>query len=443
MPWFLNLVYLIAFAAALPWLLYRRFWLGKPVAGFRIKLTGSVPELRATERRIWFHAVSVGEVLLLSELISQVRRRHPDIAAVISTTTGTGFEVAKKLYPDLPIFFFPFDFSWSCKRAIQRIRPTAIILAELEVWPNFLLAASMAGVPVAVANGRLSEKSFNGYCKLSLLLRPLMRHLSFVAAQSEVYATRFRALGTPSDRVIVTGSLKFDRALSDRANPATETLRSAFGLSKEEVTLIAGSTGDPEEQYALHAWQKLRMSFPLLRLILVPRHKERFEEVARLVENSGLPLLRKSRLSASNLEGTSENENKTPPVILLDTLGELGACWGLAEIAFVGGSLTNRGGQNMIEPAAFGAAVLFGPDTRNFRDAVDLLLSNEAAQVVRNECELREAIQSLLLDPERRQQMGQRAQAAIATHRGATAKHIELIEAKLLEPTQMHPARAA
>lgn len=432
MPWVLNLVYAALIAAAMPFLLYRRVRQGKYRTGWNEKLLGSVPELPAAGERVWFHAVSVGEVLLLRGTIAELRARRPGLSVVVTTTTETGYDLARKQYPDLVVSYCPLDFSWAVRRAIERLKPTALVLAELELWPNLIHAASRAGVRLAIVNGRLSENSFKGYRKLRPLIARLLGRFDLIAAQSVEYAARFRALGAPRDRVVTTGSVKFDGAGTDRNNPQTTELRRAFGIAEGEIVFIAGSTQAPEEEFALATWRELRGASPNLRLILVPRHKERFEEVAELARRSGLPVRR--RTEVLNGHPLPDGRGSDESVLLLDTLGELGACWGLADVAFVGGSLTNRGGQNMIEPAAYGAAVLFGPDTRNFKDAVSLLLAADAAKVVADGAELTVEVRRLVTDREARSAMGGRARTAVSKHRGAMERTVDLLVSNVLIP---------
>src|SRR5262249_18384679 len=255
--------------------------------------------------------------------------------------------------------------------------------------------------------------SFRGYRRLRPLIAAIVRKIDVLAVQSETYARRFVALGADPASVHVTGSIKFDRIETHRGNPPTPELRRLFGLKDTEKVFIAGSTQDPEERFALESYVSLRAKHPELRLIVVPRHKERFDDVANLIEAEfKLPLLRRSKLAsdANSLAPSprAASRGSVPPVILLDTLGELSSCWGLAHIAFVGGSLTKRGGQNMIEPAGYGAAVLFGPNTWNFKDVVELLLTNDAALVVRSAAELTAQVDELLIDCDKRTELGQR-----------------------------------
>jgi 3-deoxy-D-manno-octulosonic-acid transferase len=437
MPWILNLAYVALLLAVSPWLMYRRWVLGKYRDGWSEKLCGRLPERDSSKPCFWLHAVSVGEVLQLRPMMKLLAAQRPNWDFVITTTTHTGLDVAKKEFPRHIVCYFPLDFSWATRRAIARIKPSAIVLVELELWPNFILNANRLGIPLALINGRLSEKSFRGYRRIRPLIARLLRGFDLIAAQNDEYAERMLALGAPRDRLQVTGSIKFDGARSDRSNPKTNELREFFGLHPEEKVFIAGSTQAPEESFAIETWQTLRAEFPNLRLILVPRHKERFEEVAGLVTSRGCGLRRRSNANLTAKSVTSMD------VLLLDTLGELSACWGLADIAFVGGSLTQRGGQNMLEPAAYGAAVLFGPNTWNFRDIVEQLLARDAARVVRSKKELTLAVRELLSSLATAHELGGRAKAFVATQQGAAARTVELLLSLPIPPANPRMGRRA
>ncbi len=438
MGWLLNLVYAALLIAVSPIVLWRMLTQGKYRDGWGQKLWGQLPASDENRPCLWLHAVSVGEVMQLRPVVDALRAQYGDHRFVISTTTVTGHDVACKSFPDDTVCYFPLDFTWAVRRAIRRVRPVALVLVELELWPNLIAAAHRRGIPVILVNGRLSAISFRGYHRIRFLMRPLLAKVHTLAVQNETYAERMRQLGAPEDRLHITGSIKFDAVQIDRHHPRTVEVRRRFGISDEELVFIAGSTQAPEEDYALAAYRELRTTFPNLRLVLVPRHKERFEEVARLVQSRRLPLIRRS--SPRTMPAANE-----PPVLLLDTLGELSACWGLADIAFVGGSLTNRGGQNMIEPAGYGAAVLFGPNTRNFRDVVEILLNYEAARVVHSAEELTVAVRTLLDDPSTRGAMGRKAQELVLAQQGATARTVALVAQVLPQRPQDKgvPARAA
>ena len=421
----LNFLYLIALMLLSPWLIYRAATTGRYREGLGEKLFGLVPKRENTlQKCFWLHAVSVGEVNLLGRLIEEIEKQLPEVQCVVSTTTKTGMELARKKYGQrLTVFYCPFDFTWAVRRAMRRMRPDVLILAELELWPNLIKAAKRYGARVAVVNGRLSENSFRGYGRIRPLVRPILRRLNLVAAQDDSYAERFRKLGASEAAVHVTGSMKYDGATTDRANPRTVELAKLAGITSDDTVFLAGSTQEPEEQAALDAYQKLIESHPSLRLILVPRHPERFDAVARLLDESGVAWIRRSQLgSTEKVSGEA-----CPRVLLVDTIGELGAWWGTARIAFVGGSFGSRGGQNMIEPAAYGAAVSFGPNTRNFRDIVSAMLARDAAVVVMDEKELHAFVERCLDDADYAADLGNRASQLVRDQLGATARTVELL----------------
>ncbi|MGB9687823.1 3-deoxy-D-manno-octulosonic acid transferase [Thermogutta sp.] len=454
---FMDLAYFAALSLVSPvwaWRLLR--YPQKYRQGWRAKLWGDVPPRETSLPCLWFHAVSVGEVNLLRPLLVEIQRRLSSVEVRLSTTTRSGFEVANKKYPELSPFYCPFDWSWAVRRAVARIRPSVLVLTELEIWPQLIAEAKNAGARVAVVNGRLSDRSLRGYRVAMPFLRPTFERLDAVAAQDRRTAERFIALGVPPDRVFVTGSLKFDGAECDRSNPHTQFLRELAQIACDETVFLAGSTQEGEEAAALEVFRRLGPSFPRLRLILVPRHPERFDSVAELLRASRLPWVRRSELArdrplpvhwpdgqqtavppALGSQGAIPVPSETPqqrpfrPVILVDTVGELGAWWGLADIAFVGGSFGNRGGQNMLEPAGYGAAVSFGPNTWNFRDIVKSLLDAEAAVVVHDVRELEAFVRRCLEDPAYARALGQRAQNLVLSHRGATLKTFEILRGLL------------
>lgn len=423
MPYLLDLCYFTLLLVFSPWLIYQGLRKGKYREGFAAKLLGRVPERSGAGPCLWFHAVSVGEVNLLAPLLAQIRRRRPHWQCVVSTTTMTGFALAQKKYADLTVFYCPLDFSWATRAAMRRVRPTCLVLVELELWPNLIRAARRQGASVAIVNGRLSQRSYRGYRRLRPLVARLLRQVDLVAAQNEEYAQRFFELGAPSHRVRASGSMKFDGAQTNRRNPTTLALRELAGIQDSDVVFLAGSTQEPEEALALATFRALSSRFPQLRLVLVPRHPDRFPAVARLLEQSGLPWQLRSELQ----NPTKHSPAQTPRILLVDAVGELGAWWGTAHIAFVGGSLGKRGGQNMIEPAAYGAAVSFGPNTRNFRDVVAQLLSAEAAVVVGDGDELTAWVGRCLEDRGYAESLGRRAQALVAAQLGATTRTLELL----------------
>jgi 3-deoxy-D-manno-octulosonic-acid transferase len=429
MSFFLNALYLTALVIFSPWLLYKALTTGKHRRGLWRKFSGAAFEREGDAPCAWFHGVSVGEIHLLRQVIAAFRRRHPDWQCVVSTTTDTGFDEARKHFPDLPVFFWPFDFSWAVRRALRRVRPSVVILAEGEMWPNFLVAAQRRRVPVAVINARMSPRSCGRYRRLGGLTRRLLAKVALFAAQTPEYATHLCLLGAPRERVHVTGSVKYDGTSADRGNPKTQELRRLLAVRADDLVFIAGSTQQPEEEVALGIFRRLRPEFPRLRLILVPRQKDRFDEVAALLKRSGEPFVRRSALSSQ-----SAICNLQSAIVLVDTIGELGALWGLADVALVGGSLDGkRGGQNMIEPAAYGAAVLFGPHVWNFRDAAARLTAAGGAVQVADAAALEAAVRQLLADGAKRARMGAAARHFVKEQQGATERTLTLLDGLIAE----------
>lgn len=435
MPLLWNFVYLVLLAVTSPWLIYRAWRTGKYRDGWSQKLLGDAPPRIGDRPCVWFHAVSVGEVMLLRPIVADLARRRPGWEVVISTTTTAGLSVARRTYPDLVTFFAPLDFSWATRRAVARVRPTVLALVELELWPNLVWYAKRAGAGVAIVNGRLSSRSHRGYRKLRGPLGGTLRRLDAVAAQTEEYADRFVDLGIARQRVRVTGSVKYDGLESDRNNPKTLALRRAFGLTGADLVFVAGSTMEGEEEAVIEAYRSARVSHPGLRLILVPRHPERFERVATLLKESGVPFVRRST-SPRLAKAVGGNSS----AILVDTLGELSAVWGLADVAYVGGSLLpGRGGQNMMEPSAFGASVLFGPHTENFRETVGHLLAKGGARRVADAKGLAEALVEDLNDPESAATRGATGRAFVLAQNGAADRTVaeldRLVESALASKT--------
>jgi 3-deoxy-D-manno-octulosonic-acid transferase len=424
----LNLFYGLAIIALSPWLVVRSLRTGRYRRHLCGKLLGN-REMVADKSKpvVWFHGVSVGEVHLLRQLVRAFRERHPDWRVVISSTTDTGLAEAHKHFADLTVIPYPFDFSWAVRRTIQSVRPTLIVLAESELWPNFLRAAKRERSPVVVINGRLSPRTTRRYARIARLARRLFfNRVTMFGMQSERYGANLRDLGVPAERIRVTGNIKYDGVLFDRDNLKTRDLGRMLGISAENLVWVAGSTHDPEERIVLSVFGRLRSKFPNLRLILVPRAPERFDEVAELIEGAGLQFARRSKWPAG--DGSF-------PVILVDTLGELGTAWGLATFGFTGGSLNEkRGGQSMIEPAAFGVPVLFGPHTWNFRDAVSGLLDAGGAICVHNETELEREAARLLGDADSRSRMGAAARGFVVSQQGATARTLDMMDEVISRP---------
>jgi 3-deoxy-D-manno-octulosonic-acid transferase len=426
MRYLLNFVYLLVLILVAPWLLVAAIRTGKYREGLAAKLLGQVPRRTGQEKCIWLHAVSVGEISLLGPVIMRLEQRHPRWTCVISTTTTTAYRLARQRYAPRMVFYCPLDFSWAVRRAMRRIRPSLLVLAELELWPHLILTAKYYGARVAVINGRMSDRSMRGYQRIRWWMATWLRKLDLIAVQNETYRDRFLSLGAPPEVVPITGSIKFDGAQTDRANPLTGQLAELAGIADDDIVFLAGSTQHPEEHLALATFRALSCEFPRLRLILVPRHPERFDAVATALARCGSPWQRRSELGRVP-------QNPEARILLVDVMGELAAWWGTASIAFVGGSLTKRGGQNMIEPAAYGAAVSFGPHTHNFRDVAWMMLHTHAAQVVRDGEQMTTFVRRCLQEPQFAKQMGERARQLVLHHRGAAERTCQLLDGLLDE----------
>jgi 3-deoxy-D-manno-octulosonic-acid transferase len=430
-----DAIYLLALFVTLPRLLRRRrsswAWrerlLGprpedlRPAAAARHR-SDSVGSFLAQQEtvRIWLHGVSVGEIHALRRMVDELERQRPDVTCLISCTTDTGLAEARRLFPHWPVFRWPLDLSWTVRRTLRRIRPHLIVLAESEWWPNFLLAARCFGIPVVAANVRFSPRTQQRYRRFARLAHSWLQCIDSFLVQTHDYADALAACGIERQRIQVTGSVKYDGNLGDRSDPRVVELKRQFGISEEDVVWVGGSTQPEEEAAILDCYSALQHRYPQLRLILVPRHAERFDEVALQLAEQGIAYVRRTQLPEPRSIGRS--------VILVDTIGELSAIWGLADIAFVGGSLDGRrGGQNMIEPASFGAAVLFGPHTWNFRETVRQLLASQAACVVRDAADMLHVVQRLLDSPDERRRLGEAARQLVQSQQGASRRVVECL----------------
>lgn len=427
MSWVLNLLYVSFLIIASPWLLWRAISSGKNKRGWGQKLLGLIPSRDSTNQLIWIHAVSVGEVNLLAPVIREFKKRNPDLEFAISTTTETGFDLATQKYAEHFVFFCPMDFSWAIKRVIKRLRPTMLILAELELWPNLISTSRLAEVPVAVVNGRLSENSFKGYKRLNRLVRSSFDKLSIVCVQNPTYAERFCELGCDPKNVFVTGNVKFDGVQTDRDDAKVQEFKQLASVKDHEFVMVAGSTQVEEDILAAKVYQRLQAKIPNLRLILVPRHPERCGALIERLDELGFSTIRRSQMSVqSPLSGFDKQSNtgSLESILIVDVIGELGGWWGVANAGYVGGSLGRRGGQNMIEPAAFGIPISFGPNTVNFRQIVDELLAHDAATVIQDQASLFAFVDRAYHDPEWRSAIGSRAKKVVLGHVGASQRTV-------------------
>ena len=365
---------------------------------------------------ILLHGVSVGEVKAIRPLLALLRERCPDLPLVVSSTTRSGRETAQRTYPEAPVVAFPLDLPFACRRFLEAVRPSAVVLMELEIWPNFLRACSRAGVPVAIVNGRITERSMSGYRRVQRLL-PQFDRIRLYGVQNDRYAERFRQLDVPPDRVQVTGNLKYDNLPrpKERAGPWR-----AWIAGRRAVALA--STHQPEEEEILRAAFS-RPELDAVLFLVVPRHPDRAPRLLRQLrgEASGRPVLLRSELRPGEALPLGA-------VLLVDSFGELEAIYAEVDLAFVGGSLLPHGGQNVLEPAALGCPVLVGPHTENFAEEVALLRDAGALQSVESAGDLVEYMCDWLEDPAKTARVGQAASRALEGHRGAARTTLAALE---------------
>jgi 3-deoxy-D-manno-octulosonic-acid transferase len=409
-----SLLLTAGFALALPWFLWKGRSTGKYVRTFRERM-GRLPVYLNVDgdRSIWIHAVSVGEVLAARPLVPALRERFPGHRVFLSTTTITGNAVAKKSVRGVDgLFYMPFDFPHPVRRALDVLNPSLLVLVETELWPNLIHEARRRGTRIALVNGRISTRSFPRYMKARRFLSLVLSEVDLFLMQGEAHAERIRALGAPADRVQVTGNLKFDAVLPGRV--PERLARLLQGGTTPRPLWVAGSTVGGEEELVLSAFHRVRERVPQARLLLAPRHPERFAAVPTLVEAAGFRCLRRSALDPAAW-GDGE-------VLLLDTLGELAQVYGLASVVFVGGSLVPAGGHNILEPAVAGKAVVVGPHMENFQEIADQFRSERAMVQVASSDELAREVSALLLDEGRCRGLGERARELVGRNRGAVSR---------------------
>jgi 3-deoxy-D-manno-octulosonic-acid transferase len=372
---------------------------------------------------IWVHAVSVGETLAAVGLVRELQRRYPARKIFLSHVTPAGREAGEARLPAVAgRFYLPLDWGWTVRRALSVLRPALLVIVETELWPNLLRAAHDSGARVVLVNARLSDRSLGRYRLIRPFVRRVLENVDRICAQSATDAGRFRSLGAPVERVVVTGNMKFD-ATPPRAGELPRLLGKALELAHRSPVVVAASTMPGEEALLLPAWAEIRRCHPQALLILAPRHPARFETVAQLLGQEGRAYVRRTTLAAGEQEVASQIASAE--ILLLDTIGELAAIFELADVVFMGGSLAPAGGHNLLEPAFWARPIVCGPHMWNFRDIVELFLQAGAARQVRDTQELSRAILELLADAARRRALGQAAKHVLENHAGATERVLE------------------
>lgn len=447
--YFLYSIFLsVAFLTLLPYFLYQAFFQKKYLNNFRERL-GVLPDSLQAEGRptIWIHAVSVGETLAAHPLVNALRERFPTHRLIFSTTTATGQAVARSRITEADGFcYYPFDWRFSVRRALDTIQPQAVVLMESELWPNFLRECRQRNIPVIVANGRVSDRSFRRSQKFAFWFRRMTANVTRFLMQSEADAGRIQALGAKAEHVLVSGNIKYDIG-QDKGTAAQEAkaqlLNAEFALTAQPL-IVAGSTSDGEEELLLAAFAEVRKAAGLeaVRLLLAPRHPERFEAVAKLLDSSRFHYVRRSAYvqqpepagvgQLSALPATNNPAHKAD-VILLDSIGELASLYRYASVVFVGGSLIPKGGHNILEPAHDAKPILVGPHMENFREITAEFLRHDAVIQLHGTTDkaliaaLQGTLIDLLHDDARAQMLGANARATVEANRGATAKTVAVL----------------
>ena len=417
-----NAVFPLVLLLSLPAYLVRMVRRGNYRRDFGQRLGRYAPELRArfaAGEWFWVHAVSVGEFLVALKIIGELHRRQPSWRFVVSSTTSTAHALALSKQQEwwVPVYT-PIDLPSFVKRALDAVRPRAVVLVEGEMWPNFVWTCADRGIPVVLANGRVSPRSARRYRKFARIAREVVRHLSGAGLQEAEDASLWRTLGVDERNIAVTGSVKYDPEVEVASPRDFRSVLDAWGIGRDEPVLVAGSTHQGEEEELLEALRVVREKHPRARLLIAPRHVERTPEILARLDNRGFRVARRT-----------QNPSAPPPdVLLVDTTGELRDWYACADVVFIGKSLVGRGGQNPVEAVLAGRPVVFGPHMENFAALTRDLLTADGAILVRDGRELGRAASELLADPARRTAMARHGVVALERHRGATARTADLVE---------------
>ena len=427
MIWFFyNLLFAVVYTLMLPRFLWRMRRRGGYSKGFLQRFGIYAPEIRkrlAQPGRIWIHAVSVGEVYVALRFVEALRESDPGIGFVLTTTTSTGHRIAEAhLHRADVLLYFPVDFPPVVRRVLNTLQPRMLLLTENELWPNLLRAAKRRGIPVILINGRISESSFRGYRLLSWITRPALRMVDLFLVQSELDRSRLLQVGAEDSRIEVMGSAKYDVVRDDpESEDRARAILGMAGMSIDDLLLVAGSTWPGEERVLLQIYRELRVTCPRLKLLLVPRHMERRSEVEDEIVRQGLPHLRRSDLADRPAGDVGAD------ILLVDSTGELTSLYTVASVIFVGKSLMSTGGQNVIEPALPGKAIVVGPHLENFPDVAADFLKADALIQVQDAEELSSAIGRLVENEQLRTDYGRRARALVESRRGVVNASVERI----------------
>lgn len=422
---YMRYIYSFVFYLALPFIFIRLWWKGRKSPDYRKRCwerLGFVKPL-PVKGAIWVHAVSLGEMVVAKPLIKAIEKRYPNTPIVITNMTATGAAMAAQLQSEnIYRFYVPYDLPDVINRFIRRVQPRLLIIMETELWPNLIHYVSRQKIPIMLANGRLSERSAQGYLRIKKIIRPLISQINTIAVQTPAEAERFIRLGATTEQTVALGSIKFDIPVPEKLVEVGKMLRESWG-AQDRPALVAASTHDDEEEKVLKAFAKFKQTHQNALLILVPRHPERFNEVVKLAEKHGYKVVRRSEKNAC--------DDRTD-IFVGDSFGEMFLYFALSDIAFVGGSFAKIGGHNLLEPAALSLPIITGTHIFNFAEIFKLLGDQKAVIQVHDEQQLLNAWLKLLDDKAEAKQMGQRAKEVVLQNQGALSKHMECVERLML-----------
>lgn len=382
---------------------------------------------------MWIHCASVGEVIEIKTLVKYLEKGFNTWDIVLSVNTNTGFCVAEKYFPEKRVFYFPLDLSWIVDKVLHAIHPECMIFIELELWPNVLIAAAERNIPIVLLNARISEKSVKWFRMINKISKKFSEGLTkkenVFCARTGTDAARLMNLGISQTQIRITGNMKFDNIVTEVSEDTKTRLIQQFGIGKQDKVIVCGSTHKGEESILLRIFQRMRKKFKTLRLILVPRHIERADEIITLIKSMELSYIKKTTLD----KGNKADRHVYETVILIDTVGELSAIYSIADCVFVGKSLVPEGGQNVLEPAGLAKPVIVGPYTFNFHEEVQLLKKADALRIVQDETSLLNAMEYILEHPDDARKVGERAQSVVISQKGATDRNWKVLKKILLK----------
>ncbi len=427
-----DAVYIMALTLGSPYFFLKFIATKRYRSGLSQRL-GRINTKKRTRPCVWIHCASVGEVLTVKALVKSLGKEFNCLDIVVSTNTNTGLSVAQRFFDSRNVFYFPLDLSWIADKVLGSIQPICIILIELELWPNFLIAAARRHIPVVLLNARISEKSLKWYRVISKISQgfceSLTRKENVFCARTGADAIRLVNFGIPEAQIFITGNMKFDNIVTDVPEDVKKRLTDLFEMNKNDTVIVCGSTHEGEEAIILKTFRQIKGKIRQVRLVLAPRHVERIHDLVKLIESMGLGWIKKTSLD----QGKKIGERKYETIILIDTVGELLTAYSIADCVFVGKSLVPHGGQNMLEPAGLAKPIIVGPHTFNFHEEVQLLQKADAIEIIQDESTLLNKMTYLLEHPDEAREMGRRAQSVVMKQRGATDRNVKVLRKILLK----------